>query len=104
MALLITAYLVLTNMSAPDQEFDAFTAMDAWFVACRLIVGALSWSFEFALLIKILSSSDSPRPKMQGEKYDVEDKCKLYDRRAFVIFSSSFVLFAVIYFAVCMAH
>ena len=102
MALLITAYLVLTNMSAPDQEFDAFTAMDAWFVACRLIVGATL--FEFALLIKILSSSDSPHPKMQGEKYDVEDKCKLYDRRAFVIFSSSFVLFAVIYFAVCMAH
>ena len=40
MALLITAYLILTNMSASakDSAGSVFTAMDAWFYACRILV------------------------------------------------------------------
>ena len=73
MALLITAYLVLTNMSTSTQEFDAsvFTAMDAWFVFCRLLVGAAL--FEFALLIKLLSRVDNVHPQHQVDKFEINN-------------------------------
>ena len=104
MGLLITAYLVLTNMSTSAQEFEAsiFTAMDAWFVACRLLVGAAL--FEFALLIKILSRANNVHPQHQSVNCEVEGKCRMYDRIAFWAFSSSFILFALIYLIICMAH
>jgi hypothetical protein len=53
MGLLVTSYLVLTNMSSAAQTFEArvFTAMDGWFYCCKLLViGAL---FEFAYLLKL---------------------------------------------------
>ena len=62
MGLHITAFLVLTNMSTSAQEFDAsiFAAMDAWFVAFRLLVVAAL--FEFALLIKLFSNENKVHP------------------------------------------
>ena len=56
-ALLITTYLVLTNMSSAAMSFNApvFTAMDVWFYACKMIVVAAI--FEFAAILKILNSS-----------------------------------------------
>ena len=103
MGLLITAYLVLTNMSTSTQEFDAtiFTAMDAWFVACRLVVGAAL--FEFALLIKILSRVDKVNPN-HDIKGEIDNKCRKYDKVAFWAFSSLFILFALVYGVVCMSH
>ena len=52
MGLLITAYLVLTNMSAAAMSFNApvFTAIDAWFYICKLIV--IAALFEFALILR----------------------------------------------------
>ena len=56
MALLITAYLILTNMATSqhgNMAFDAkvFSAMDAWFYACRFFVGAAM--LQFAMVIKL---------------------------------------------------
>ena len=97
MGLLITTYLVLTNMSASTDEFDAsvFTAMDAWFVACRLLVGAAL--FEFAMLIKIFSTIDKVNPNHHDIKGEIDEKCRKYDKVAFWAFSSSFILFALVY-------
>ena len=52
MGLLITAYLVLTNMSAAAMSFNApvFTAIDAWFYICKLIV--IAALFEFAVILR----------------------------------------------------
>ena len=104
MGLLITAYLVLTNMSTSTQEFDAsiFTAMDAWFVACRLLVGAAL--FEFALLIKLISNENKIHPQQYGIQYEIDDRCRLYDKITFWAFSSSFILFAFVYGVICMSH
>ena len=104
MGLLITAYLVLTNMSASTQEFDAsvFTAMDAWFVACRLLVGAAL--LEFALLIKIFSTVDKVNPNHHDINGEIDAKCRKYDKVAFWAFSSSFILFALVYGVICMSH
>ena len=92
MGLLITAYLILTNMSISNHEFEAsvFTAMDAWFVACRLLVGGAL--FEFALVIKL-----STRAKVDQQQYSariqIDDKYRLYDSIAFWAFSSVFIIF-----------
>jgi hypothetical protein len=54
MGLLITTYLVLTNMSAGATPFKAqvFTAMDAWLYGCKLLnIGAL---FEYAFLLRMI--------------------------------------------------
>ena len=104
MGLLITAYLILTNMSTSTQEFDAhvFTAMDAWFVACRfLVVLAL---FEFTLLIKLLSGVEEGHPQRKDIKRELIGKCRLYDKIAFWLFISLYILFAFIYGTVCMFH
>ena len=103
MALLITAYLILTNMSISNHEFEAsvFTAMDAWFVACRLLVGGAL--FEFALLIK-LTTKAKVDPQQRSARGEIDDKHRLYDSIAFWAFSSVFILFTFVYGGVCIFH
>ena len=76
--------------------------MDAWFVFCRLLVGAAL--FEFALLIKLLSRVDNVHPQHQVDKCEINNKCRVYDKIAFWAFSSLFILFSLVYFIVCMTH
>ena len=77
MGLLITVYLILTNMSISNHEFEAsvFTAMDAWFVACRLLVGGAL--LEFALLIKLTTKAKVGPQQMYG-KSEIDDKYRRY--------------------------
>ena len=52
-ALLITSYLILTNMSVSAVDFDSptFTAMGVWFYACQFFVGLAI--LEFFLVLRL---------------------------------------------------
>lgn len=103
MALLITSFLILTNMSASAVEFDGsvFTAMDGWFYACRLLVGGAL--FEFAWVIKKLSGGPK-KAKVASDKKKNEDKICRYDYYAFIIFNALFVVFCVVYGVICLSR
>ena len=98
MALLITAYLILTNMATSqhgNMAFDAkvFTAMDAWFYACRFFVGAAL--LEFAMVIKLASklSSETDGEGQRHGRGSTSARGRIYDRFAFWIFTVTFVAF-----------
>ena len=113
MALLITTYRVLTNMSSAAMSFNApvFTAMDVWFYVCKMIVVAAI--FEFAAILKILHSSETvPQPKKpreafqdqkeSGVKARLEARCQRIDNFAFFAFNAGFVAFSVFYGLFCV--
>ena len=52
-ALLITSYLILTNMSVSAVDFDSptFTAMGVWFYACQFFIGLAI--LEFFLVLRL---------------------------------------------------
>ena len=117
MALLITTYLVLTNMSSAAMSFNApvFTAMDVWFYVCKMIVVAAI--FEFAAILKILHSSETvPQPnvnkpreafqdrKESGVKARLEARCQRIDNFAFFAFNAGFVAFSGTYGLFCVYH
>ena len=117
MALLITTYLVLTNMSSAAMSFNApvFTAMDVWFYVCKMIVVAAI--FEFAAILKILHSSSTfpqsnvnkPREAFQdrkesGVKARLEARCQRIDNFAFFAFNAGFVAFSGTYGLFCVYH
>ena len=102
-------------MATLSRAFDAkvFTAMDAWFYACRFFVGAAL--FEFALIIKLISKLPASRNTMVIIEQEVtnptreadgspDDRCKLYDKYAFWIFSLTFLAFCLTYGTVCLLH
>jgi hypothetical protein len=74
MGLLITSYLILTNMSATALTFHvaSFTAMDAWLYICKLVV--IAALFEYAWLLrmrmKIITATQSQKslPKSKQER------------------------------------
>ena len=102
MGLLITAYLILTNMATSARAFDAkvFTAMDAWFYACRFSVGAAL--LEFAMVIKMISKL--PSEVDQEHSASAHDRCRVYDNLAFWVFSVTFVVFCFAYGGICLSH
>ena len=112
MGLLITAYLILTNMATSSRVFGAkvFTAMDAWFYTCRFFVGAAL--FEFAMIIKLTSKVPATRNTMVVIEQEItsttdrsaNDRCRLYDNYAFWIFSLTFLAFCLAYGIVCLSH
>ena len=109
MALLITAYLILTNMATSqhgNMAFDAkvFTAMDAWFYACRFFVGAAL--LEFAMVIKLASklSSETDGEGPRNGRVSTSTRCRIYDRFAFWIFTVTFVVFCFAYGAICCSQ
>ena len=121
MALLITSYLVLTNMSTT--KYKVFTAMDGFMYICKMfVIGAM---LEFAWVMRINTKEASsvtavgpPRvvrqqrrdPNSHFEKFKeflnlnqeaksvpVEEKCRIIDSRSFLVFNILFILFALIY-------
>ena len=109
MALLITAYLILTNMATSqhgNMAFDAkvFSAMDAWFYACRFFVGAAL--LQFAMVIKLVSRlpSESDLEEHRQGTTSASKRCRIYDRFAFWIFSLTFVVFCFAYGAICCSQ
>ena len=119
MALLITTYLVLTNMSSSAMSFNApvFTAMDVWFYVCKMTVVAAI--FEFAAILKILNSSktspqkmnsNKPREAFLDQKREMEEsgkarleaRCRKIDNFAFFAFNAGFVAFSGTYGLFCL--
>ena len=106
MALLITAYLILTNMATSERAFDAkvFTAMDTWFYTCRFFVGAAL--LQFAMVIKFVSRlpSESDLEEHRQGPTSASNQCRIYDRFAFWIFSVTFVVFCFAYGVICCSQ
>ena len=110
LGLLITAYLVLTNMTTAAMSFNSpvFTAIDAWFYACKLII--IAAVFEFAAILKIMNSPPSVNISADIEAFQTDDLAELHKRRvrsrkvdanAFLCFNILFALFCIIYGVVC---
>ena len=109
-ALLITSYLILTNMSVSAVDFDSpgFTAMDVWFYVCRHIVGLAF--FEFFFVLRISSGRRGMmgmvRPTaIESQTRDLRTAAELsvtYDGYAFFIFNAVFIIFCVVYVYVCL--
>ena len=109
MALLITAYLILTNMATSqhgNMAFDAkvFSAMDAWFYACRFFVGAAM--LQFAMVIKLSSRlpSETDEEDQRYESTSASNRGRIYDKFAFWIFSVTFVVFCFAYGVICCSQ
>ena len=109
LGLLITAYLVLTNMTTAAMSFNSpvFTAIDAWFYACKLII--IAAVFEFAAILKIMNS---PSVKISIDVEAFQDsnvleqdkrraRSRKVDANAFLCFNILFALFCIIYGVVC---
>ena len=105
-------------MSSSAMTFDAsvFTAMDAWFDACRVLVGGAL--FEYAFIIRL---SQNPKANVarvcvptrrnwrnvkNGNSMGkpIEERCKTYDRSAFMLFNSIFLVFCVVYGTICLSQ
>ena len=103
MALLITSFLILTNMSAAAIEFvgSAFTAMHVWFYACRLAVGGAL--LEFVWVLKKISVGPK-RAKVVAEQKRKGDTICRYDYYAYIISNTLFITFCVVYAVVCLSN
>ena len=109
MALQITSYLILTNMSTTALEFKSatFTAMDIWFYACRLFVGGAI--LELFLVLRKRSKPETTMVKIGAQQIPMsnqteptsEEQCAAFDRYAFIIFNAVFLLFCIVFFSVC---
>ncbi len=68
MGLLVTSYLVLTNMGTSAKPFktQVFTALDAWLYTCKLmVIGAI---MEYGWILKMKNSSASTKNKTVQKK------------------------------------
>ncbi len=67
MGLLVTAYLVLTNMGISGKPFSTrvFTAMDAWLYMCKIMV--ICAVLEFAWLLMLRRNAESATMPKDGE-------------------------------------
>ena len=108
LGLLITAYLVLTNMTTAAMSFNSpvFTAIDAWFYACKLII--IAAVFEFAAILKIMNSVVTISTDIDAfQNNDIAGldnrkvRSRQVDANAFMVFNIIFALFYIIYGVVC---
>ena len=108
LGLLITPYLILTNMTTAAMSFNSpiFTAIDAWFYVCKLII--IAAVFEFAAILKMHNSKISSDKLTEGSE-SVQDKIdkervqhRKVDARAYICFNITFAIFCIIYVVVCM--
>ena len=109
MALLMTSFLILTNMStrALDFESPTFTAMDIWFYACRSLVCFAI--LEFFLIMRKGSKPITNMVRIGVQQILVnnlteqtsEEHHAAYDTHAFIFFNTAFLVFCVTYFSVC---
>ena len=107
MALLITAYLILTNMSTSAHEFDTsdFTAMDIWYIFCRCMVAVAL--IESVLVMRIGRRNQTvmnPRVESMETPRPAEERIGIYDYYSFIIANTIFVAFCAVYLAVCFSH
>ena len=108
-ALLITSYLILTNMAASAADFHSptFTAMDAWFYACRFLVAAAI--LEFLFVLRNLTKAGSylvkvgPQPIPTENQRSTKVQCAISEYYAFIILNLVFIIFCVVYFSVCIS-
>ena len=108
-ALLITSYLILTNMAASATDFHSptYTAMDVWFYACRFLVAAAI--LEFLFVIRKLTKAGSCMVKVGPHKIPIktqksaEEHCAVFEHYAFIIFNILFIAYCIIYFSVCFS-
>ncbi len=103
MGLLVTSYLVLTNMGNAGKTFktQVFTASDLWIYACKLTV--IAAIFEYGYILRMRKSS---RAKV-GNKKEVaamEKACHKIDRVAFVIFAVAYAVFIAGYVIFCVTR
>ena len=108
--MLVTSYLILTNMSTTALDFKSptFTAMDIWFYACRLLVGGAI--IEFFLMMKKRSKPPTNTVKIGAMQIPVnnvteqttEEQRASLDYYAFIFFNIVFMVFCILYFTVCL--
>ena len=101
LGLLITPYLILTNMTTAAMSFNSpvFTAIDAWFYVCKLII--IAAVFEFAAILKMHNSQKISSDKAaEIEKERVQHR--KVDARAYICFNITFAIFCIIYVVVCL--
>ena len=109
MGLIITAYLILTNMSTSAHiDLPTFTAMDIWFYACRFLVGGAILEFLFVLrrsseASNVTKVKPGPQKMLMQKQRSPEEQSARYDRNAFMIFNALFIVFCVIYFSACFS-
>ena len=109
--MLITSYLILTNMATYSHYFDSptFTAMDVWFNSCRALVGGAI--FEFLLVLKRGKEPANTTVKIGARILPIgndiadktEERSAKYDHCAFVIFNVVFIVFCVVYMSLCFS-
>ena len=96
MGLIITAYLILTNMSTSAHiDLPTFTAMDIWFYACRFLVGGAILEFLFVLrksseASNVIKVNPGPQKMLMQKQRSPEEQSARYDRNAFIIFNAVF--------------
>ena len=92
-----------TNMTASAIEFDGsvFTAMHAWFYACRLMVGGAL--LEFAWVLKKLFGRAQKKTVASDQKKEQDRICQ-YDYYAFIIFNALFIVFCAVYGVICLSQ
>ena len=110
-ALLITSYLILTNIATNSNYFDSptFTAMDVWFNTCRVMVGGAI--FEFLLLLRkgkkpantMLNIGTMLVPIENNIDDRTEEQCAKYDHYSFIFFNAVFIAFCVVYMLLCFS-
>ena len=94
-------------MTTAAMSFNSpvFTAIDAWFYACKLII--IAAVFEFAAILKIMNSVKISTDVEEFQDNDVTglDKRRVRSRKvdanAFIVFNIIFALFCIIYAVVC---
>ena len=109
-ALLITSYLILTNMSVSAVDFDSptFTAMGVWFYACQFFVGLAILEFFLVLRLNfkptnVVDTYSQENPTSNHEQGTSRVHVATYNHYAFIIFHVAFILFCVVYVSVCLS-
>ena len=98
-------------MSSSAKTFDTsvFTAMDAWFDTCRVLIGGALFEYAFIIRLSQNSKANAARVGMPSRKNvkngkPTEERCKTYDRSAFTLFNSIFLVFCVVYGTICLSQ
>ena len=105
LGLLVTAFLVLVNISASGQAgavvgTNVFTSLDLWLMVCKFVVAAEI--FEYAVLLRLMrvGFANAKVGQNGSRKVEMEERCTKIDARCFYGMIISYVTFTVMYFSV----
>merc|ERR1711879_896137 len=110
MALLVTIFLMLVNISANEHNNGpitrVLTAMDVWLLLCKLFVALALLEYSVLLAILFGKQSKIAADGMMGNKNHVlaETKCHKIDRYALRAFLALFVFTMGTYFSIICSH